>query len=229
MKPVEHEGRLARVKVAILVPHHGDVKAKFAACLAGLTGRTMTGGGPDLAVIFEEDGPLELKRTRLVNKARSWGADYVLFIDTDQVFPPDGLLRLLARQEPVIGCNYITRDGRQPTAKDLNGQRVWTSEQKAKAGLLESVGALGLGFCLIHTSVFEKIGDVLLFQSTITPAGAFERGEDVHFFNLVRRAGFQVMLDHEVSWGIGHIGETIRANEGEEFYVSSDLPAAEAQ
>jgi hypothetical protein len=217
------------MKVAILVPHHGDVKAKFAASLAGLTGRTMAGNGPGLAVIFEEDGPLELKRTRLVIKARRWGADYVLFVDSDQIFPPDALVQLLARQQPVVGCNYMKRDGKGPTAIDQNSQRVWTTEKKAKAGLLEEVAALGLGFCLIHKAVFEKIGDVLLFQSTITPAGEFERGEDVHFFNLVRKAGFPVLLDHAVSWGIGHIGETIRANEGEDFYVGSAALAAGGQ
>jgi hypothetical protein len=210
------------MKIAICVPHHGDVKAKFALCLANLVAETTRGtirlelsiDRAEVRTFFEQDGPVDFKRTRLVRRARKWGAEYILFVDSDQTFPPDALLRLLRRRKPVIGCNYVTRyEPVQPTAIDGDNRRLSTTRAKAEADQLEEVAALGLGFCLLHTHVFEIIGkDAVPFLFTFDSNGEIVCGEDVHFFNVVRAAGLAVFLDHAVSWDIGHIAEAVRTH-----------------
>ncbi|MEA3066148.1 MAG: hypothetical protein QOJ27_2609 [Sphingomonadales bacterium] len=208
------------MKISVLVPHHGPVKALFAQCLANLMAETaqamvrdhLSLVRPQIRAFFEEDGSIELKRVRLALTARKWGADYVLFADSDHTFPPDALLRLLAHERPVVGCNYVSRNGALPAAVDGSNNKLPTTEAKADAGLVEEVAALGLGFCLIHTHVFERLGDQIPFVTRINAAGEVLCGEDVHFFNLVRAAGVGVFLDHKLSWDIGHIAETIRTN-----------------
>jgi hypothetical protein len=213
------------MKIAVLVPHHGPVKALFAECLANLMAETaqtmvrenLSFARPQVRAFFEEDGPLELKRTRLIVKSRQWGADHSLFVDTDQTFPPDALIRLLRRSEAIVGCNIVTRDERpRPTAIGLDGQRLPTTEAKAAAGLLELVLSLGLGFCLLRADAFAALDrrstGRRLFESEVTDAGELITGEDVHFFNEVRASGLEVYLDHAVSWEIGHIAETIRTH-----------------
>lgn len=202
------------MRIAALIPHHGPVPARFAECLANLmaeTSRTMvrehlTLIRPEIRAMFEEDGSIERKRQRLVWRARTWGADYVLFIDSDQTFPGNGALRLLARERPVIGCNYLTRHGGLNTAIGAGFEKMAT---RADGGV-EEVAALGLGFCLIHTHIFELLGERILFESSFSPEGEPMLGEDVHFFNLVRAAGVGVFLDHELSREIGHIAHVVR-------------------
>jgi hypothetical protein len=213
------------MKIAVLVPHHGPVKALFAESLANMmaqTAQTMVRDHlslvrPETRAFFEEDGPLELKRTRLIVKSRKWGADYSLFVDSDQTFPPDALIRLLRRSEAVVGCNIVTRGERpRPTAIGLDGRKLLTTEAKAAAGLLELVLSLGLGFCLFRADAFAALDHRStgrrLFESEVTDAGELVTGEDVHFFNEVRASGLKVYLDHAVSWDIGHIAEAIRTN-----------------
>src|SRR3954463_9955880 len=102
------------MKIAVCVPHYGDPKARFVRSLADLLihtlGATITFNGaitrPQIEVLWEEDGPLELKRARLVKRAQLAGSDYLLFIDTDHTFPPDALLALMVHDKPIVGCNY---------------------------------------------------------------------------------------------------------------------------
>lgn len=197
------------MRAAVLVPHHGDVKAKFSASLARLAAATKSA---ELEFFYEEDGPLELKRTRLALRGRQWGASHLLWIDTDQTFPPDALDRLLAHDKPIIGCNIPTRhDPVQPTAIDDYGRRTPTTQALAEAEALVEVGAIGLGFCLMKAEIFDRIA-APWFESRISPEGELLCGEDVHFCNMAWRAGIAVWVDHSLSWQVGHVAEVVRHN-----------------
>ena len=207
------------MKIAICVPHYGPLKAQFVSSLAGLltatAAATIAYNGaptqPEIATLFEEDGPLEYKRTRLVKRALAWDADYVQWIDSDQTFPPGAIFRLAGHDLPVVGCNYLSKGNpAHPTALDLSGGRIVTTADKA-AGPPEIVGAVGLGFCLVKAPLFERI-PMPWFASDIDDQGNFVTGEDVHFCNQVRRAGLSVHLDHGLSMEIGHVAETVRMN-----------------
>jgi hypothetical protein len=224
------------MKTAICVPHHGDVKAAFAGSLAQLAAYTarmdvLYNGAsvrPQLVTLFDDRGTLELKRTALVRRARESKADYLLWVDSDQVFPPDGLLRLMRHDLPLVGCNYMLRDGTGPSACGFEAEPVWS---RAGETGLQSVAAIGLGFCLVKMPVFDAIAAALpdsrLFVTEIGRDGEAVRGEDVHFCNLVRQAGFPVMLDHDLSREIGHVAEIVRMlGEGDDAASAPAAPAA---
>jgi hypothetical protein len=212
------------MKIAVCVPHYGDVKARFVLSLGALLVRTTAAISPEIRLFFEEDGPLELKRTLLALKSGAWGADFQLWIDTDQTFPSDGLLRLLSHNRPIVGGNYLTRhEPAWPTALDDHGRRLPTTKAKRRAGIVEGCGAIGLGFCLTDAKVFKKIPPPW-FESKISAEGRLVRGEDVHFCNMAWRAGVPVAVDHGLA--IGHIAERVVTLDGEDANAGSVLPAA---
>jgi hypothetical protein len=166
-------------------------------------------------------------RNRLVAEAWNWGADYMLWMDADHVFPCDALLRLLSRSVLIAGCNYARRFiPTSPTAskygEDDEMDLVWTTEEKAKADDLEEVAHLGLGLCLmdmrvldfLHAKAEEQGKDSFwpLFRMDPTPDGIRFVGEDVHFFKSIREAGVKIFLDHALSWELGHVSELILTN-----------------
>ncbi|HEY0411583.1 MAG TPA: hypothetical protein VGD66_00390 [Allosphingosinicella sp.] len=208
------------MRIAICVPHEGVVKARFAECLAMLIGYTASlrinyndaVERAEITLIFEGRGPLEYKRSQCVRRSLEWGTDYLLFVDSDQSFPADALVRLMARDLPVIGCNYSTRqEPPRPTAYGFEVEPVYTTPAKAAASPVERVAGLGLGFCLVKAPVFDLI-EHPLFRTIVNEKGELQQGEDVYFWNRVHQAGLAVHVDHELSLSIGHIGEKVFLN-----------------
>ena len=206
------------MKIAICVPHYGDVKADFACSLANLVSRTVStriaeGQPGPLVKVFTSEGGIISNRTALVRQAREWGADHILWADADHVFPTDGLVRLLRHRLPVVGCNYAQR--KCPTLPsagrvDADGrvERVRTTKEDAAAGRVEKVSYLGLGFCLVSMTALAGLQGSL-FQLSMDDRGEGIIGEDAYFFGRLRDAGVDIWLDHALSWEIGHIGQTV--------------------
>lgn len=204
------------MKIAICVPHVGDVKALFALSLAQLTARTLMVRTNFIAFYFDDGGPLEYKRTNLARRALADNVDWILWLDSDHTFPPDTLLRLLDADRPIIGCNYASRRSRQAIGFTLDGR-----ELRPGRGI-ETVGALGMGVFLTRADVFKAIPQPWFASKFV---GEAFLGEDVHFCNQGKAAGFPVAVDHDLSNEVGHIGEQIRTL-WEVAHVDTALPAA---
>jgi hypothetical protein len=221
---------LRTLKVALSIPCHGDTKAKFTQSLAALIafscGATIEIDGEPAKIQFETfivaSSLLPESRNRLVAEAWNWGADYMLWMDADHVFPSDALLQLLSRNVLIVGCNYARRfNPTSPTASNDDGL-VWSTKEKAEAGELEEIAHLGLGLCLmdmrcldyLHAKAEEQGKDSFwpLFRMDPTPDGIRFVGEDVHFFKSLREAGVKIFLDHKLSWDVGHVSEQILTN-----------------
>lgn len=182
------------MKVVILTPLNSGPTAGYTASLFALN-RTH-----ELAYLYCQGSVIQHQREDLAEAAMKAGADRLLWIDGDQTFPPDALDRLLSHNELFIGCNISTkRDPVGPTARGLDGSALWTGPEDK--GTVE-VGALGFGLCLISADVFRAV-----------PRPWFDAvGEDYDFCRKARDAGFRIMLDHALSWEIGHVGERIYTN-----------------
>ncbi len=221
------------MKIAICTPVHGDVTAHYAQSLADMLLRTSTANiifndvpvAPDLKLFMRTSSLLPKIRNGLVEDAIDWGANYLLWVDSDHWFPDGSLLRLLSLNLPVVGVNYPTRQiPAWPTAIGLDGQRVWTTEELATQNAVTQVASLGLGFCLIDVHVLKSAkatGDTRrpLFMIELTEDGAMI-GEDLVFFRRINEAGFPVHVDHALSWEIGHVHRHI-------LYNSDALPERE--
>jgi hypothetical protein len=92
---------------------------------------------------------------------------------------------------------------------------IWTTEEVAREGKVEQVSSIGLGFCLIDCTVFEKLHQHAKAngRTSFWPLFAFEPvpnqirnlGEDVFFFRRVSEAGIAIYVDHALSWYVGHV------------------------
>lgn len=225
------------MKVALLIPYYGDPKARFVACLNDLMIRSMAArfdyqGAPEpieLEAFMISSSKLPESRTRLLGSAMDWGAHFSLWLDADQVFPADALLRLLAHRKPVVAANYARRGW--PTApatlkRGADGKLdfVRTTREKAEAGELEQVEAPGLGLCLCDMRLFNDLHAhalkegrkhfwPLFLSAPIDEMGRVFEGEDNYFFRRLAEAGIPVFVDHGLSWEVGHVHEMVLTNE----------------
>jgi hypothetical protein len=219
------------MKIAICTPHYGDVTAEFAYSLAKLVGRTaktqIEYNGqvilPTIELFMRTSSIVSQLRNILVRDALGWGANYLLWLDADQKFPDEALLRLLSLNLPAVGVNYPRRIApHRPTATGLHGKLVRTTEQLAREGVVEQVLSLGFGCCLLDASIFDTLhrqalaegeADMWpLFDIEMLDDGTKIVGEDVFFFLRLQRAGIAVHLDHALSWSIGHVQHRVLMN-----------------
>jgi hypothetical protein len=198
------------MKVAVCIPVHSRPETRFMANLLELFAFTHK-TRPDIELVPSIWSASDLCHVRhvLVLTAMDAGADYMLCMDADQSFPQDSLLRLLAHDVDVVGCNYRRRiPPYRPTASKA-GAFVETTRERANATPLEQVDSLGLGLVLVRMAVLRRLkeggGLMPLFAFTVDAAGHNE-GEDTYFF---RKLGVPVWCDNALSMEVGHIGELV--------------------
>src|SRR3546814_3743638 len=64
----------------------------------------------EIETFFVSSSLLIASRHRLVAEAVMWGADYILWMDSDHVFPAESLCRLWARNVDIVGVNYRSEE-----------------------------------------------------------------------------------------------------------------------
>jgi len=205
------------MKVAICVPCRDEVMSGFCFDLARLVGYEAKRGQNEIQLLQMPGTLIFTQREKLAQEALEWGADQVLWIDSDQRFPADTLEILQARQVPICGVNATTRrEPILPTALNLKIERemlngkpgepkqVWAKvESRGKKGV-EQVTAVGFAVTLVNREVFEKIPRPW-FDVIWTDHGNVI-GEDVTFCVRCMENDIPVFVDHELSMHIGHIG-----------------------
>ena len=189
-------------KVAICIPHYGDLKPNFTLDLFGLLGEFPNDRQLEVSLHRVSSSILLQGRHDLARMALAEEADYALFLDADMRFPRDSLLRLLHHNKPIIGANYTQRNPpHQPTASKDN-KRL---SSLGRSGIQE-VDTVGFGVCLIATDVFRKVAKPW-FMFGYNPRVDDYVGEDVYFFAKAKAAGFPAFVDHDLSQDVRHIGE----------------------
>jgi hypothetical protein len=198
------------MKIAICVPHCGDTKAEFTISLVRLAITTLEAKinfngaivRPEIKPFFFTTSILPLGRIKLAEAALEWGADYLLWADSDHSFPGSALLRLLAHNVDVVGINQPrVRPPHELTAVGLDGAPL-----RPGSGL-ESVMSMGLALCLVRAAVFSSLSRPW-FQVNILENGDVI-GEDFWFFRRLREAGVKLHVDHDLSARVGHVGQRI--------------------
>lgn len=181
----------------------------FTLSLAGMM--VKTAALPHNIETFIAQGQILDARNGLASVALGWGADWILWLDADQIFPHDTLIRLLSHGLDIVGSNYPRRRPVGTPTATKDGRPLYTDECKAKAGLVDEVDSLGLGVCLTRSSVFQAI-ERPWFNFEVKPDRSGHISEDVSFFRAARRAGIVAHVDHSLSWEVGHIHEQTLTN-----------------
>lgn len=200
------------MKVALLTPFHSNVTAQFAFSLAHLTERVARlHRDIELKVLMKTSSSLPRVRTDLAQAALEWGAEWMLWLDSDMLFPPDALERLLAFGFEIVGANYPRRMPPHvgtATAHSASGLvPCETTLAKAQAGQPEPVLTLGFGTLLMNARVFDGL-ERPWFQIVDDGSDGFV-GEDMHFLHKLSQRGVVPYVDHALSWEVGHVGERV--------------------
>lgn len=206
----EGDGKPRPLNVLICIPSHGLVEAGFAYSLARAMSFFATlpyDGEKKVDVTIVKSSNLPEGRTMLVSRATALDATHILWLDTDMKFPADIIPALLNHNLPVVAVNYPTKEiEARPTAYADNDKYVgpvWTTEKTT--GLAE-VAHCGMGAMLTDIRVFDAL-DLPYFSFEPAPPDFIHHvTEDVYFCRKLRKAGFSIFIDHDVSKKCAHVG-----------------------
>jgi len=198
-----------KTRVVVCVPCRDQVMSGFCFDLAKLMEYEGRRGKVDIEVMQMMGTLIFTQRERLTEEGLKWGADYLLWIDSDMRFPKDTLEVLLSRNKDIVGVNATTRvEPIRPTAMNLkitsDTEHEWIHRNSLGRDDVERVTAVGFGVALVKTSILGKIPRPW-FNVMWSDHGAII-GEDIHFCVKAQDAGYEVFVDHELSKAIGHIG-----------------------
>jgi len=190
--------------VAILVPTRDTVYSHFSYSLGNLI-KTTTLMGIEAHLFFDASTILINQRENLINQAIEVKSEWVLWLDSDMMFPPTTLLRLLAHNQDIVACNYMKRSYpfKSVAFMDTNDWESWVPLQSEDE--LLNIEAIGMGCVLMRTSVFEKLNRPY-FEYTYQPKTKDWGGEDFTLFKKLNGVGIQLKVDTNLSNEIYHIG-----------------------
>ena len=219
----KQEVRLADdVHLTIAISSGGVMQTPAAVALAVAVPTT----GVPLRIDVEQSCYVHKNRNILMKRALESKSTHMLFLDEDIVFPPDGIMRLLAHGRSVVGGAYNTR---KPAGD--NGHMVTTvkplpgTPEAEEGSLLDTsepfkVRAIPTGFMLIDLNVIRGLDAPPLDggKADGSDGGGHAKwfdfgdysgfvGEDVYFCDYVRKQGIEVWCDPTIP--LGHVGEQV--------------------
>lgn len=185
-------------KILICVPSMDMVATGFAQSLAMLQK-----GGNETAIMFQVGSLIYEARNKLAKQAIKMGADWTMWFDSDMIFPPETMIKLLEHNAPIVSGAYFRRSPPYHlVAFDEcdTKNRKWT-DLKLPAETV-SCGGVGFGCVLVKTDVLFDVA--AKFQTWFEPMNGF--GEDLSFCWRARECGYDILLDPSISCGhVGHI------------------------
>ncbi len=151
---------------------------------------------------------IAINRNACVEKARQLEGTDILWLDSDCKFPINGLVRLLAYDKDIVCATTRRRDNR--------GFPVGLPVDSKASGKLIDMKLVGFPFMLTKIKIFDAMEKPYFAEP---PRKIFPDmdcmpdelvGEDEYFCHFVRKAGFQIWCDMELSTEIGHIGSEVK-------------------
>ncbi len=191
-------------KLAVLVPTRDTVHSQFAYCLAQLI-KTTSETGIDTYLFFDSSTILLNQREKLIENAKDIKCDYVLWLDSDMMFPSTTALRLLAHNKDIVACNYMKRSKPLKTVAytDLTNWDSWLPLEP-KDDLIKVEG-VGMGCMLMKTEIFNSLQKPY-FEFTYKGDTQDWYGEDFMLLTKLRLNQFNVYIDTILSMDIKHLG-----------------------
>ena len=185
-------------KILICVPCMDMVASGFAQSLAMLQK-----GGNETAIMFQVGSLIYDARNKLAKQAIKMQADYTMWFDSDMIFQPDTMIRLLEHNAPIVSGAYFRRS---PPYHLVAFDKCNTEEREWPDLPLptETVkcGGVGFGCVLVRSDVLLEVA--AKYGTWFEPMNGF--GEDLSFCYRARQCGYDILLDPSISCGhVGHI------------------------
>lgn len=201
-------------KILIAVPCMDQLPAQFAQSLAWLTSYGVKDA--EISICFNVGSLIYSSRDQIAKKALLDETDLVMWFDSDMMFSPDTMQRMLKLiddgHDMVTGIYYRRTPPFSAVAfktMELNEEGTgfdWTEFDEIPEGLFE-VGACGFGCVLMKTEIFVSVFSK--FGQMFTPIA--NCGEDIAFCWRARQCGYKIIADPSIH--LGHVGHTIITKE----------------
>ena len=153
----------------------------------------------EYTLIHADNGPIDTLRNDLVDAAFQVGATHLIMLDTDQIYPPGTIPRLISHRLPIVGCvvhrRYPPFDPILLKGKlgDYDSMDDWTE------GDLVEVDATGTGCLMFDMQVFRDMPRPWFrFRHLESGEGI---GEDIGFCSDLREAGHRIFVDTSIQCG----------------------------
>ena len=165
---------------------------------------------PNLVKV-ERSPYIEYNQMKLVKVAKANKITHIIFIETDNVFPPWAIEQLIDDDKMVVGASYNFKTLSPPGCKKQGVAplvKMWDENGKPRDITMEELPptlfkcySIPNGFMLVDMKVFDLIS-YPYFKNDWEGDGF--KGGDVYFCENVRRSGIDVWCDPTVV--VGHIG-----------------------
>ena len=209
------------MKVFVAIPSLDTVPALFCQSLALLqrAGDTIVG--------FQVGSLVYNARNELARQAIKSEADWVLWLDSDMVFEPDLLKKMLKVCEEndidfLTGLCFRRKPPYTPTLFDrldkMEHGASYTTIMSVPEGRFK-VGGCGFAGVLMSTDVLLSVA-ARFGGRMFDPLEGF--GEDVSFCWRARQCGYEIWCDSEIE--LGHVGSMIVTREFFEAYSEGHKP-----
>ena len=190
--------------IVVAIPHTGTLPTDVAMSLLNMqTGPYKVQFAPLKSSI------LFISREYLVSAALKGGADYILFLDSDQTVPQDLLIRLgawLDKGADIVTTLIFRKDPPYQPCVFASSEQLENGQISLKYCDIASqdltkpfyVANCGLGCAMIRKELFEKIPQPWFLPYPYT-------GEDITFLHkATKEYDFKIICDPTIE--IGHIG-----------------------
>jgi len=184
--------------IAIVMPTGDTIHADTAMSLARMIAMDRMN---QFAFINPRCSTIAKGRWMGVKAALEMDPDFILFIDSDMVFPFNAVHMLMNHGQMMVSGHCTTR--REPihgVSRDKDGNFMdFTGEYG-----IQAVETTGLAFCLVHRSLFKAKHEPWFETSFDAERERPWLTEDEHFCKIVRSTGTPIYVDVDLK--IGHIG-----------------------
>lgn len=191
------------MRILIAVPCMDSVPSQFAQSLATLN------KVEECVVAFQMGSLIYNSRNYLTTAAVKMEADYILWLDSDMVFPSDTLERLWKDRDKgdiVTGVYYRRVEPYKPvlySRLDIDDDGCqWENCEDIKDEIFEVEGC-GFGCVLTPTNVFVDV--VNRFGNMFAPISGV--GEDLSFCWRAKQCGYSIVADPGIP--LGHVGHYV--------------------
>lgn len=194
------------MKTMIAIPCMDQVPAPFCQSLAQLQ---KVG---ECVLAMQSGSLVYTSRNSLATAAMQMDADYVFWLDSDMVFAPDTLIRMMDtlqknKLDMLTGLYFRRVPPYTPVLFDMLNMRTptvldWSEFKSIPDGLFE-VGGCGFGCVLMSTEIFLSVQ--AKHGNMFAPMG--NNGEDIAFCIRARDCGYKIMCDPSII--CGHVGYSI--------------------
>lgn len=202
--------------IGTCIPVGPFIHSRTSFCLQCQSSHTARSGVLEIIHSLEGFDPAQ-SRNEGAKRLLELGTEAILFVDSDMEFPHDALLRLLGHGLDVVGADYRRRGPPFDKLGTFN-----TTMPQPSSGLVERI-VLGFGLFMVKTDVLRSLS-MPWFERRYIGEGCIT--EDVTFCERIRKAGYRIWADLDLSKEVKHLGVNYV---GWEFDCREGLPDHTAQ